>query len=188
MYKTVVDSLEARVTTSDFRVYGMMHLPAHVGTAEVMNNPARPYLPLTRAMIYARGHVHPPKIQEFMASPEFLAIPKERIAWVYGGRPSPEQGVKFESRNLYLLYESYFLRGELRMTPGARLSDYLSGKSESKLFQNLYRAQLCVPIHGKTVQDTPPVEEFEFVTVNLRNAGGIFDLSPGAGKLSFSNA
>jgi hypothetical protein len=175
MFNTNVNTLEARIHTHDFRIYGMVHVRAHVGMAELLNINNRPYLPVTQSMVYLRGFEHPPSQDEFKSAPEFMAIPKNRIQWVYGGSPSETRGARLESRKLYLMFEDFFVRGEIRMTLRARLSDYLSGAGD-KTFQTVYGAEIGTYEPGMALDDIEPTSTHEFVTVNLHNVGAVFDV------------
>ena len=190
MLKTVFDSHEARVYTEDFRMYGMMHLPKgeNHDTARLLNRNDKLFLRVTKGIVYSKGFRHPPTIDEYRASVGFMAIPIERLMWVYGGKAQDFEKVSYEAREVYLLYANYFIRGELRLAKNSVLTSFLDNVASNKPFQTLYNASIGVPIKGLQVQEVDPIEEFDFVTVNLRMVGGIFDISPPSASVSSSLA
>ncbi len=178
MLKTAVTAFEARVYTSEFTVYGLLHLPVHVNTAAVLNNQRRPYLPITQCTVYRAGVRHPPAEDDVRYTPDFVALPKDQIQVVIGGIPDEgPPGVSRESRTLFMLYRNYAVRGEIRITPNARISDYLVGTSHQRPFQNLFEAAVTVPEPGVHLMDLKAIQRHSFVTVNLRAVGGMFDIS-----------
>ena len=86
------------------------------------------------------------------ASTGFLALRKERIQWVAGGRPSEPRASPglLERRRLAFLFGDYLLAGELQVPKGARLSDFLS---QAKPFQTLLEANLYVLTPEKPIVD-----------------------------------
>ncbi|MEZ4632038.1 MAG: hypothetical protein R2880_15230 [Deinococcales bacterium] len=174
--RTVFDSLTARIYTSDFRVYGHMHLPPNQESAWHLNRSDRIFLPLTEAIVYRAGFSHPPSEAEFRASVAFITIPLSKILWVVGGRCA-EIHEDQSTREVYVLYPDYFLKGELRMAKNVRLSSHLSEISYPKNFQTLYNVSLGIANKDQLLKDTPSLEFFDFATVNMANVGGVFDLS-----------
>ncbi|HEX7022652.1 MAG TPA: hypothetical protein VF171_07330 [Trueperaceae bacterium] len=180
MYKTATDALSVRVVTQDFVVTGDMHLPPHVGSVDLLNKASRPFLPVTGAKVYASECPGPLDEQQPRFASDFLAIPKERILWMAGGRHNDKQIMTgAQSRSVYLLYPDFFLRGELKTPPNARLSDYLTG---AKPFLVLFGAELGTPAAGKPLADASTHERFVFAVVNTRKLGGIFDIGQDPGE------
>jgi len=177
MLKAKVSSYEARIISSDFRVYGMVHLAAHVSTTRMLNNTRRPFVPVTRCRVYRPGFQHPPAEEELLYEPHFLALPKRGVRWLVGGEADEASpGIELETRKLFALFEDYVLSGNLRLAPGARVSDYLIGGDGLRPFQNLFDAELRLPQRGITLVELPVAQRFPFVTVNFGAVGGLFDV------------
>ncbi len=179
MYRSPREAHEARIHTATYRIYGTLYLVPGSGTADLLNQ-ERPYLPLTGALVYASGFRHPPEARDLKASVGFLALRKERIQWVVGGRasePRTSPGL-LERRRLAFLFGDYLLAGELLLPRGVRLSDFLS---QAKPFQTLLEARLYPLAPDKPMVDLEPLESFSFVTLNLRLAEGVAE-APGGGQ------
>lgn len=176
MYKQPREAHEARIYTGAYRVYGMMYLVPGSGTADLLNQ-EKTYLPVTGALIYAPGYTHPPEAKELKASTGFLALRKERIQWVVGGRPSEPRTAPslLERRRLAFLFGDYLLAGDLLVPRGVRLSDHLS---QAKPFQTLLEAKLYTLTPERPIVELTPKESFPFVTVNLRLAEAVAE-APG---------
>ena len=176
MYRSPREAHEARIYTGAYRVYGMIHLVPGAGTADLLNQ-ERPYLPVTGALVYAPGFRHPPEARERKASVNFLALRKERVQWVAGGRPAEPRTspALLERRRLAFLFGDYLLAGELLLPRGVRLSDFLS---QAKPFQTLKEAGLHLLAPDRPLVDPDPLERFPFLTVNLRLAEGVVE-APG---------
>lgn len=178
MLKNSSDALEARIYTQDFRVYGIMHLASNQDTPRLLNREDRAFLAVTKGIVYESGFVHPPNPNQYRAAVNFMTLPTNKILWVMGGRASqPRSNVQADNRVVYLLYKEYFLKGSLTMSTGTRFSDYLSNMTANKPFQTLQNVSLGLMKKGQTLMEIKPIEEFEFVTVNLANVGGIFDVA-----------
>lgn len=65
----------------------MIYLVPGTGTADLLNH-EKAYLPITGALVYVPGYIHPPEAKDLKASTGFLALRKERIQWVVGGKPA----------------------------------------------------------------------------------------------------
>lgn len=178
MLKNSSDALEARIYTEDFRVYGIMHLTSNQDTARLLNREDRTFLAITKGIVYEKGFVHPPQPKQYRASVNFMTVPTQKILWVMGGRASQSRSnVQADNRVIYLLYKEYFLKGSLTMGTGTRFSDYLSTMANQKPFQTLQNVSLGIMKKGQTLMEAQAIEEFEFVTVNLANVGGVFDVA-----------
>ena len=178
MYRSPREAHEARIYTGAYRVYGTIHLVPGAGTADLLNQ-ERPYLPVTGALVYAPGFRHPPEARELKASVNFLALRKERVQWVAGGRPAEPRTspALLERRRLAFLFGDYLLAGELLLPRGVRLSDFLS---QAKPFQTLKEAGLYLLAPDRPLVDLDPLERFPFLTVHLRLAEGEVEAPGGA--------
>lgn len=181
-----VKAREARVHTTQFRIYGQMHLPDARGTATFLNADERRHLAMTDCTMYATGIEQPPARQDFRYETAFAAIPKDQVAWLVGGHTQPaDPGMPQESRQVYLVYPNYVLAGRLELRPNQRTSDFLGDAMDRRPFQTLFEARVMRPEADVSLWRLPLVERFEFVVVNLRSAGGIFDLEPDEEAPSF---
>lgn len=169
--------MEGRVYTNEFRLYGLLHLPEFVGTARLLNLTDRPYLPVTRCMVYDAGFRHPPESSAMQYETDFAAVPKDHILWVMGGRPEePSEHVRREARLVYVMYDNYVLTGRLYIMPDQRVSDYLHTVFTDRPFQDLYGARVLLPRKDVPLEEFEVLQYHEFVTVNLKQAGGVFDV------------
>ncbi len=176
MYRAPREAFEARAYTLHHRFYGLIHLPPAVGVADHLNQD-RPFLPMTGVLVYAFGLEHPPRLEALQGELAFLALRKEQIAFLVGGRPAqPKAPGTYEARRLLFLFPGYLLLGEVTLPRGVRLSDPLS---QTRPFQTLYRAGVYLLAPGRPVRDLEPLERHEFLTVNLRLAEGVAEVSPG---------
>ena len=171
MYKQPREVHEARIYTQAYRVYGLIYLVPGAGTADLLNQ-EKPYLPVTGALLYTPGYTHPPEAKDLKASTGFLALRKELIQWVVGGRPTEPRTspALLEKRRLALLFGDYLLAGELLLPRGVRLSDFLS---QAKPFQTLLEAGLYPLLPDRPIVELEPLERFPFVTVYLRLAEAV---------------
>ena len=145
-------------------MYGMMHLPKgeNHDTARLLNRNDKLFLRVTKGIVYSKGFRHPPTIDEYRASVGFMAIPIERLMWVYGGKAQDFEQVSYEAREVYLLYANYFIRGELRLAKNSVLTSFLDNVASNKPFQTLYNASIVahspgnnwtLALHGKNLGD-----------------------------------
>lgn len=176
MYKQPREAHEARIYTRAYRVYGIIYLVPGTGTADLLNH-EKAYLPVTGALVYVPGYTHPPEAKDLKASTGFLALRKERIQWVVGGKPAEPRTSPslLERRRLAFLFGDYLLAGELLVPKGVRLSDHLS---QAKPFQTLWEAKLYPLSPDRPIVELEPRERFPFVTLNLRQAEGVAE-APG---------
>ncbi len=178
MFYKNVEPTEARVHTTQFRIIGRLHLPPSRGTSEFLNADDRPHLAMTHCSMYASGIEFPPKRQDFRYETDFAAVPKEQVAWLAGGPSArPDPSLPHEERQVYLVYPSYVLTGRLMLRPNQRTSDFLMDAMGRRPFQALYDARVMRPEEGVSLFRLPTLERLESVVVNLRSAGGIFDLA-----------
>lgn len=169
--------VEARVYTDEFRVYGVFHLRANTGTAWLLNAEDRPHLPLTHVLMFRPGIAHPPGSEELAYETHFAAIPKASIVWMQGGAPdSAQEGMGRQPREVYLVYPTYVMTGTFLMRPEVRLSDFLTTAMGAKPFVTLHKARILGPgSRGQSFPELPTLQAHDFITVNLRTVGGIFD-------------
>ena len=177
-YSNVVP-IETRVYTTQFRIIGRMHLPSGRGTAEFLNADERPHLTMTNCSMYATGIEHPPKREDFRYETGFAAVPKDQVAWLVGGvARQPDPNMPLEDRQVYLVYPNYVLAGRVALRANQRTSDFLVDAMGRKPFQALFDARVMLPSGDASLYRLPLVERLDSVIVNLRSAGGIFDLQP----------
>lgn len=169
--------VEVRVHTSDFRVYGILHMRPGVGTAWMLNAEDRPHLPITRVAMYRPGVPHPPVHDELVYETHFAAVPKASVVWMAGGAPEGgQEGMGRVPRQVYLVYPTHVLTGHFLMRGEVRLSDHIAAAMAGKPFVTLFDARvLGFGPRGQTFDQLPVLQAHEFVTVNLRAVGGIFD-------------
>lgn len=170
--------MESRIYTNEFRLYGHLHIPDFLGTARLLNLTDRPYLPVTTCKVYDAGFRHPPESEALQYETEFAAVPKEHILWVLGGRPeAPADHARKEARLVYVMYPSYVLTGQLYIMPSQRVSDYLHTVFTDRPFQDLHGARVLLPRRDAPLAEFEELQHHEFVTINLKQAGGVFDVS-----------
>lgn len=181
-----VTPVDARMYTTQFRVIGKMHLPGGRGTAEFLNADDRPHLAMTSCSMYAPGIEHPPKREDFRYETEFAAVPKDQVAWLVGGSyQTPDPAMPHEERHVYLVFPNYVLAGRVVLRPKVRTSDFLVEALGRRPFQTLFDARVMRPSPDASMFRLPVVERFDAVVVNLRAAGGIFDLAPDKNEPSY---
>ena len=179
MFHANLSPIEIRVYTTQFRILGRLHVPPARGAAEFLNADERPHLAMTGCTMYASGIEHPPKREDFRYETSFAAVPKDQIAWIVGGHAQrPDPSLSLEERQVYLVYPNYVLAGRLSLRPKQRTSDFLVEAMNRRPFQTLFDARVMRPSENASLYRLPLVEHFDKVVVNLRSAGGIFDLAP----------
>ncbi len=168
------EAFEARIYTRAYRVYGLVYLPPKGGMAELLGE-ERGFLPVTGALVYAPGFRHPPDPLELRASLGFLALRKDRIQWLAGGRPSepPLPPAALREQPLALFFGDYLLAGRIRLPKGLRVSDHLAQALKARPFLTLWEARLYPLGQDRPLVDLEPAEAFPFVTVNLRQVEGV---------------
>ncbi|HHO58289.1 DUF6812 domain-containing protein [Oceanithermus desulfurans] len=174
MYARSTEPFEVRVHTTEFRIYGSMHLPKGGGTATFLNKDKRPLVPLTGVLVYAPGYDHPPRAEEMRAAADFLAVQKREILWVVGGRPDRAElpGVPVKKQRMALLFGCCVLVGVLVTPAGVRLSDFLAS---AKPFQTLFDVRLYALAGDTPARELEVRQVFEFVTVNVQRILGIME-------------
>ncbi|MDZ7704291.1 MAG: hypothetical protein U5L04_07415 [Trueperaceae bacterium] len=174
--KTPVDFLEGRVYTTGARIYGGLHPLSGVSVADHMNRSDRAVLPMTDAIMYQRGLNHPPEPQAMLASVPFVAIPKTRVLWILGGYYTPRETGEVSDKEFVAFFEDHFLRGNLRLRKGLRVSDFINNMSHEKPFQRLHDVTLFRYTPGKGLASAEALERFEIVTFNLNTVIATSDL------------
>lgn len=176
MYRAPREVHEARVYTEHHRLYGLIHLLPALGVADYLNQD-RPFFPMTGVLVYAFGLEHPPRLEDLQGELPLLALRKEKIAFLVGGKPAePKTPLVHKARRLLFLFPGYLLLGELLLPRGVRLSDYLS---QARPFQTLYRAGVYLLRPGRPVRDLEPLERHGFLTLNLHRAEGVAEVPQG---------
>ncbi|MGQ9753575.1 MAG: DUF6812 domain-containing protein [Thermaceae bacterium] len=179
MYRPPREILEVRVYTREHRIYGLIHQPPLAGITAYLNQD-RPFLSITGALLYSPGVHHPPRLEELVGELAFLAVRKHRILYLVGGKPDEAKGPgEYVGRRLLFLFSSMLLLGELLVPKGVRLSDFISQIYQTRPFQLLRRAGVYPLVPGKPVQDLQPLEEFEFLTLNLQQVEGVAEVAEG---------
>lgn len=186
MFYSNVAPISVRMYTTQFRILGSMHLPQGRGTAEFLNGHDRPHVAMTGCSMYASGIEHPPRDADFRYRTEFAAVPKDQVAWLTGGpTQAVDPNLPSEDRQVYLVYPNYVLAGRLALRPNLRTSDFLVEAMGRRPFQALFDASVMRPQEDLPLARLPAYERFDSVVVNLRVAGGIFDLQPEAPEPGF---
>ena len=174
MYARSTEPFEVRVHTADFRIYGTVHLPKSGSTATFLNMDRRLFVPMTGVLVYAPGYEHPPRVEEMRAAADFLAVQKQEILWVVGGRSEPAEtpGVPVKKQRMALLFGCCVLVGVLVTPAGVRLSDFLAG---ARPFQTLFDVRLYALADDTPARELELRQAFEFVTVNVQRLLGIME-------------
>jgi hypothetical protein len=178
---TPSDPVAVRVHTHDVRAYGRMHLVRSISTARALNRDDRPHLPLTDVDLYAGGLEHPPHPEKLLYRTHFLAVPKDAIVWLTGGRSEAnENRLGLYPRPVFLIHPDLVLAGDLHVPSEARLSDFGAGRMRTDPFVTLHTARvLARGGYDVPLDALPAAQEHEFLVVNLRSPIGIVDHADG---------
>lgn len=177
MYKQRIETSDGRIVTGGFRILAKLFMVPGIGVADYLNRSDRPFLPLGEPQLFAPGGELPSQ-GDLRAAAAFLALPKTEIWWIGGGRLGQGPGGLLEERPLALLYGDYLLRGRLRVGGHVRTSDFIAQRvSHGHPFDSLLDVSLCRLDPGTVMDELPPIEEFDHVTINLSQNMGVFDLS-----------
>jgi len=178
-----VDATEGRAYTSDFRVFGILHLRRGAAISRFLNQRDRPYVAMTNCIVYREGYEYPPKPEALLYKTQFAALPKSHILWVVGGASeAPQDRHGREPRYVNVMYPNYVLSGRLLVPPRVRVSDFLSQAFSDRPFQELADASVLKPRAGASIGEFEVVERHRFVTVNVALAGGLFDVKMPPGR------
>jgi hypothetical protein len=184
VYKAPTIATPASVMTLDLRVYGQIHTPPQADLASVMNHP-RPFFPMTQCVLYKPSLEFPPAPDLKLSGSDFLVLPKSNVLWI-AEPESNDLEVRRSYRNLYLLYSTYLLKGEVNIPGSVRLSDFLTRSLTEKAFQYMYRVEVRLPKPDGSLLDSKVIGQFEVVLVNLRNVAGFYDISEDSSKPDLS--
>lgn len=174
-------SVEMRVYTNEFRVYGLLHVRPNVGTAWLLNSDDRPHVSLTRVSMFRAGVAHPPAEGDLMYESHFAAIPKSSIVWAAGGAMDQAgSGLGLQPREVFLVYPTYVLAGTFAMRPEVRLSDFVGTSMGHRSFVTLSHARvLDRGPSGASLAEAPVLHEYPFVTVDIRKVAAVIDVRNG---------
>jgi hypothetical protein len=165
------------VLTREFLARGFVHVRDGTGMAWLLNAEERPALAMTGLGIYGRSFTDPPTEGDLLYRTEFAAVPKAQVLWLAGGAPDRTlDGHGRVPRPVHLLYADHVLTGTLNLRTEVRLSDFTAQLMPSKPFVTLYDARVLRPATGGELAE---VQYQPFLTVNLRNVGGIYDVRGG---------
>lgn len=177
MYKQRIDTSEGRVVTTSYRIVATLFMVPGIGVPDILNRKDRPFLPLGEPKLYAPGPSEPSE-EELRTEADFLALPKQEIWWLSGGRAGQDPGGVVEERQLAILYGDLLLRGRLRIGGHVRTSDFIAQRvSMGRPFDTLLDANVCKLEKGIPLSELAVHEVFDHVTINLARNVGVFDLS-----------
>ncbi len=177
MIKSVLEPVDVVVHTQEFRVHAQVHMRPGSSSAWLLNTEDRSFLSLTNASMYRPTVEEPPLADALLYETRFAAVPKAHVSWMVGGAPDGGQdGYGRQPRKVFVMYPSYVLSGLFHMRAENRLSDYLATIMSAKPFQTLFDCVILEPGPSGTRMDAwQEVRRHDFVTVNLRLCGGVFD-------------
>ncbi len=177
MVKSVLEPVDVVVHTQEFRVHAQVHMRPGSSSAWLLNTEDRAFLSLTNASMYQPTVADPPPADALRYETRFAAVPKAHVSWMVGGAPDGTQdGYGRQPRKVFLMYPNYVLAGLFHMRAENRLSDYLATIMGAKPFQTLFDCAILEPGPSGTRMDAwREVRHHDFVTVNLRLCGGVFD-------------
>lgn len=180
MYKQPVERVVGRVHTQHYRIHGTMFPRPRVGMPDQLNRADQPYVPVEEPRMFP-DTVGDLAGAEPLVHGAFVAVPRESIQWVVGGEAGDTDIRDFQYRDVAMLYGRVLIRGRLRVGTGMRTSDYIRNRVASKPFDALFDAQIGRLEGGGPLEALEVVEEFAFVTVNLRFTTGVVELDVPAG-------
>jgi hypothetical protein len=175
VYKAPTVATPATIITSVLRFVGQVHTPPQADLASVMNLP-RPFFPMTSCQVYKSGLEFPPASDQKHSHSEFLIVPKNDVLWI-AEPESDDLEVRRSYRNLYFLYDTYLIKGEVNIPSNVRLSDFLSRAVAERPFQYVYRAQVRLPKPDLPLTESSVVVQLEVALINLRKVLGFYDIS-----------
>lgn len=177
MIKSVLEPVDVVVHTQEFRVHAQVHMRPGSSSAWLLNTEDRSFLSLTNVSMYRPTVDEPPLADALLYETRFAAVPKAHVSWMVGGAPDGAQdGYGRQPRKVFVMYPSYVLTGLFQMRAENRLSDYLATIMGAKPFQTLFDcAILEAGPKGTRMDAWREVRRHDFVTVNLRLCGGVFD-------------
>lgn len=175
MYKQPVERVVGRVHTQHYRIHGTMFPRPRVGMPDQLNRADQPYVPVEEPQMFPDsvgdlGDAKP------LVHGAFIAIPRDSILWVVGGEAGDTDIRDFHYRSVAMLYGRVLIRGRLRVGSGMRTSDYIRNRVVNKPFDALFDATVSRLEGGGPLERLDVVEEFAFVTVNLKFTTGVVEL------------
>jgi hypothetical protein len=175
--KTKVDTFEGRVYTSKYTIYGLLYTPHNEEIDRYFNTTERSFVPISEPMIYQSCLTHPPDIRSLSAAPPFIAVHKAKILWLVGAPASTQVIRHSEKQRVAILFENFFLSGNVRHRENMRMSAFLEAMTSEHTFQTLTNVHLCKLKHRgyEVFNDNEPLETFETAVVNLHNAEGVIE-------------
>lgn len=175
MQRQPVQQVAGRVHTADYRIHGTLFPRPRVGIPDQLNRNDQLHLPVGELSLY-RNAIGDVTEAQRLARGEFMAVPCESIHWVEGGDAGDSAIREFEWRQVAVLYGETLLRGKLRVGPTMRTSDYIRRRIDSNAFDALFEVAASLLEGGTAFDRLAVVEEFPFVTVNLRTCTGVVEL------------
>ncbi|MEM7737162.1 MAG: hypothetical protein AAF267_15375 [Deinococcota bacterium] len=175
--KKQVDTFEGRVYTGKYTIYGLLYTPSNEDMDRYLNTTERSFVPISEPMIYQSCLTHPPDIRSLSAAPPFIAVHKEKILWLMGARASEEVIRHSEQQRMAILFDDFFLSGNVRHRENTRMSAFLEAMTSENTFQTLTNVHLCKLKHRgyEVFNDNEPLETFDTAVVNLHNAEGVIE-------------
>ena len=182
IYKnTKLNLFEGGVYTFDYRVSGSINFPKKTSSTDYLNRNHSTMIPIQNAMVrrFNVDTLSDPN-QGYLFTSSFMAVPKNRILWIYGGNSAPRSNkiAGVSNRSLVVLYQEFFIRGFMEIAERIRTVDYFSYRySQKKHFAEMHQVSFGVVDPHKLFEETQEREVFDFVSLNLQNATGVCEIS-----------
>lgn len=164
VYKQRREGVPVRVYTTEYRLYGTVHLVPGRSTAELFNLEQHDFVPMTDVQLFSPGYGHPPEQREYRGRVPFLALHRGNVQWVVGGRPYLAATGATREVRVSLLYRGFLIAGTVQVPTGQRISDllYTSREFTTLTGVSLYPVGADVPF-----SELKPRATYDFVTVNV---------------------
>ncbi len=182
IYKnTKANIFQGDVYTFDYHISGNVNFPKKASSTEYLNRKHTTMVPINDSMVRkfnADTMSDPNKGYLFTAS--FMAIPKDRVLWIYGGNPSPKSSelAGVGDRSLIVLYHNFFVRGFMEIAERIRTTDYFSYRhNQGKHFAEMQQVTFGVAGSHELFVENKEQEVLDFITLNLQNATGVCEIS-----------
>jgi hypothetical protein len=172
VFKQRREGVPVRVYTTEYRIYGTVHLVPGRSTSELFNLEQHSFVPMTDVQLFSPGFGHPPEQREYRGRVPFLALNRGNVLWVVGGRPhQPSTGATREVR-VSLLFKGVLIAGTVQVPTGQRISDllYTSREFATLTAASLYPLGADVPFSELKARAT-----YDFVTVNLAMVSAVVE-------------
>lgn len=176
-HEEVLVAYESRILTPELDLSGQIHLAAPKpglnpqSTSDWLNYHASPLVPLAGARLYRSGSIHTPEQKDMLAVLTAIAVRKQDVFFVTGGRPSNYPATFIRRRRAVLLYPKFALIGYLVCPDGQSFGQYVA---QSKPFQTMFEAELYLLETDKPLSQLECAERYEFLTVNLSQVRSFF--------------